>query len=242
VGVPQPDRCCRSCGRVLATDNREDRCGPCTASTRPALGGPVLSTGVGLRLLTQRWADGFDAFRATAGTDAAGAARLAFTLDLVPARWRLTEADLVVMATERRAPTTDLARRFGVSRWTVAAWRSSLGLTRRPAPRPPSPPKPLVVRGVRVTCRPRVRVVGPGGPVRLGRAARAVLTALAEAHPAPVDADALRAVAFPELTPERGRAALHSALWRLRQHLPSDTIQRFGDGYRLAVATDAVER
>jgi len=227
---------------VLAADNRTERCGPCAASTRSAPNGPALSASVGLRWLTERWADGFDAFQAEAGAEVAAAVRLAFTLGLVPARWKLTEADLVVMATERRAHTTELARRFGVSRWTVATWRSSLGLTRRPAAPSPRAAAPIEVQGLHVSCRPRVRVVGPDGPVRLGRAARAVLTALAETHPRPVDGDRLRALAFAELAPERRGPALHSVIWRLRRQLPAGAVQRVADGYRLAVPADSIER
>jgi transposase-like protein len=240
-------RRCDRCGCRLARDNMDDRCAPCSASVadQTALpAAPPANPEVGLRALAAAWGDGFEAFRRAARLEPADAATLAVRVGLVPRRWQLTAAQLTQLSTSRQAASTELARRLGVSRWTVAVWRRQLRLERlSPAarsPRPLRPPRP--VEGVTVRLRPRTALATTTGPVRLGRSARTILEALAIAHPAGVTDDMLQAAAFGAIPAERRRAALQATVCRLRRHLPSGTIVREAAGYRLNVLAAAVER
>lgn len=109
-------------------------CSPCGYQARQAQlqRVPTVPAGIPLRTLMAAWDDGFDAFAEVAGGDLRAAATLACHLRLVPTTWRLTDRQLAGLAIERGAPATELARRWGVSRWTITAWRRQLGLERRP--------------------------------------------------------------------------------------------------------------
>ncbi|MGQ0616541.1 MAG: hypothetical protein ACT4PW_06045 [Acidimicrobiia bacterium] len=91
-----------------------------------------MPAGTPLRMLIAAWDDGFDVFAEVAGGNVRAAAALACHLRLVPTTWRLTDRQLASLAVERSTPATELARRWGVSRWTITAWRRQLGLERRP--------------------------------------------------------------------------------------------------------------
>ena len=230
-------RCCDLCACRLAGDNAGTRCSPCDSARRYAPEAAAPATAIGLRALTRTWPDGFDAFRRASGLDVDGAAELAVSIGLAPGGSLLSAARLAELARSREIPTTELAARWGVSRWTVATWRRSVGLERRidAGRATPAPP----VSGVEVHRGDPTRLVTGQGPVRLGRSARAFVAALAEAHPDALDERSLLARVFPDAPPDRA-AALHAVVSRLRRHLPPGTIRREGDAYRLAIEADSI--
>lgn len=233
-------RACDRCGCLLAADHLNIQCSPCAAVLRRSAagaGGPS----VGLRALTATWGGGFPGFQRASGLDAAGAADLAVRLGLLPRRWRLDAAGLALLTESTRVPTTSLAARLGVSRWTVSGWRHALGLD-RPSPGRARGPA-AVVCGVEVVVGNRrgpTRLLTADGPVRLGRVSRSVVEALAAAHPGQAPDEVLLAQAYRGVEVRAARDALHQAVSRLRAHLPPGAIAREPGGYRLAVPASAV--
>lgn len=246
MAYDQTRRTCRTCGCHLAADNPGPYCAPCGVAVGRAPAEsvpPAPTTAIGIRELTEIWSRGFDAFRDAAGLDPGPAAELAVALGLVPHRWQLTASQLAELAsaTGRRRTNSELARRWGVSRWTVSTWRREVGLERMPraTTRARLDPSPLV-DGVQIRREPRTRLIGPRGPIRLGHSARALVDALVDAHPSIVTDAQLLPALFPDAESSTARAALHATVSRLRRHLPPGTIVREPDGYRLAVAADAI--
>lgn len=87
-----------------------------------------LPRGVRLDDVAGAWEHGLEAVARLAQIDRAQAAQLVWRSGLVDApRSRLDEAAFLVLALETSTPHTEVARRLGVSRWTVASWRKALG-------------------------------------------------------------------------------------------------------------------
>lgn len=87
----------------------------------------VLPRGVHVDDLERAWNDsGLGAVAALLGVERAEAAHVVWWAGLVRRRMRMDEAAFVAIATEPATPHTALAARLGVSRWTLAAWRSEL--------------------------------------------------------------------------------------------------------------------
>lgn len=123
-------RRCERCGCALAGDHGEPFCSPC-ARARVLADIPadavVLPRGVHVDDVAEAWRrTGLDGVASLLGVDRTGAARMVWRAGLVRRRTRLDEEAFVVLATETDLPHTALARRLGVSRWTLAAWREEL--------------------------------------------------------------------------------------------------------------------
>lgn len=237
VAGPGSQRRCLDCGCIQATDNETTRCSPCRARRRRER--------LDRSELRAAWTNGgFPGLAAAASTTPADTAALALLLEVVPASSKLTETRLLALAVERRTPSTVLARRWRVSRWTVAGWRSWSQLPRLTGPTPGTARSaaPLLVEGVRVSRRDgKVRVDGPDGPVRLGRSARALVGELVEAHPMGVSAEELARRLFPASEPAAAKAALQVTVSRLRRHLPAGAIRYRDAGYQLDIPVSAID-
>jgi hypothetical protein len=122
-------RRCERCGCTLASDHGERRCSPCARAEVLAtipVDAVVLPRGVHVDDVAAAWARGLDHVAELVGCDRAEAARVVWRAGLVKRRTRLDEEAFVTLAIEPGTPHTTLARRLGVSRWTLASWREGL--------------------------------------------------------------------------------------------------------------------
>jgi hypothetical protein len=122
-------RRCHRCSCSLASDNHEPLCSPCSRAALLAdipADAVVLPRGVHVDDVSAAWAKGLDAVADLIHADRAEAARIVWRTGLVKRRTRFDEDAFVLLATETAAPHTALARRLGVSRWTLASWREGL--------------------------------------------------------------------------------------------------------------------
>lgn len=123
-------RRCERCGCALAGDHGERYCSPCARAKVLAdipADAVVLPRGVHVDDVADAWAaSGLGGVAGLLAVDRRAAARLVWRVGLVRRRTRLDEEAFVLLATETDLPHTALARRLGVSRWTLAAWREEL--------------------------------------------------------------------------------------------------------------------
>jgi hypothetical protein len=119
VGV-RTRRACTRCRCVLAHDNRGVNCTPCARH----LGREAL--------LREADAEGgeprYDVLGRASSEGTSPEAVLVADLHLgrLPKRWRAKEDLLVAVVRHRHEPPNVAAANLGVSRWTIATWRSRL--------------------------------------------------------------------------------------------------------------------
>ena len=104
-----------------------DRCSPCTRTEICQLA-PDLPPGLSIEDLRTAWRAGLSEVARVAGCSRPEAAHLAWSCGLVEHGPKLDRAAFVAIVEHGDEPASALARRLGVSRWTVSAWRQALPL------------------------------------------------------------------------------------------------------------------